>query len=61
MAWLNLADSYLAVATNGAVFEAGEGRFLEIRNRLKQGHPEDVRIKKMAARPGRLPGGLGDL
>lgn len=50
MAWLNLPDSYLAVATNGAVFEAGEGRFLEIRNRLKQGHPEDVRIKKMAAR-----------
>lgn len=50
MEWLNLPDSYLAVATNGEIFESGDGAFLEIRNRLKQGHPEDVRIKKMVAR-----------
>lgn len=50
MEWLNLPDSYLAVATNGAVFQEGIGSFLEVRGRLKAGHPEDVRIKKMVAR-----------
>ena len=50
MDWLSLPDSYLAVATNGEIFQAGSGTFLEVRNRLKAGHPEDVRIKKMAAR-----------
>ena len=50
MEWLNLPDSYLAVATNGAVFQEGSGSFLEVRGRLKAGHPEDVRIKKMVAR-----------
>lgn len=50
MEWLNLPDSYLAVATNGEIFQAGSGTFLEVRNRLKAGHPEDVRIKKMVAR-----------
>ena len=50
MEWLNLPDSYLAVATNGAVFQEGIGSFLEVRGRLKAVHPEDVRIKKMVAR-----------
>ena len=50
MEWLNLPDSYLAVATNGEIFQEGSGSFLEVRNRLKAGHPEDVRIKKMVAR-----------
>ena len=48
--WLNLPDSYLAVAVNGKIFQEGSGSFLEVRNRLKAGHPEDVRIKKMVAR-----------
>lgn len=50
MEWLNLPDSYLAVATNGEIFQEGNGSFLSVRNRLKAGHPEDVRIKKMVAR-----------
>lgn len=50
MEWMNLPDSYLAVATNGEIFQEGKGSFLEVRNRLKAGHPEDVRIKKMVAR-----------
>ena len=50
MEWLNLPDSYLAVAANGEIFQEGRGSFLEVRNRLKAGHPEDVRIKKMVAR-----------
>ena len=48
--WLNLPDSYLAVAVNGKIFQEGSGSFLEVRNRLKAGHPEEVRIKKMVAR-----------
>lgn len=48
--WLNLPDSYLAVAVNGKIFQEGSGSFLEVRNRLKAGHPEDVRIKKIVAR-----------
>lgn len=50
MDWMRLPDSYLAVVTNEKIFEAGSGTFLEVRNRLKAGHPEDVRIKKMVAR-----------
>ena len=50
MEWLNLPDSYLAVAVNGCIFKEGSGSFLEVRSRLKAGHPEDVRIKKMVAR-----------
>lgn len=50
MEWLNLPDSYLAVAANGCIFKEGSGSFLEVRSRLKAGHPEDVRIKKMVAR-----------
>ena len=54
MLWLRLPESYLAVAVNGEVFEDGlraeEGSFSRIREKLQEGYPEDVRIKKMVAR-----------
>lgn len=48
--WMNLPESYLAVAVNGEVFRDDEGSFTRIRSELQKGYPEDVRIKKMVAR-----------
>lgn len=48
--WLLLPEHYLAVATNGQVFEDNLGKFTEIRNRLLEYYPEDVRLKKISAR-----------
>lgn len=48
--WLYLPSSYLATATNGEVFEDPLGRFTSIRNKLKDGYPRDVLLKKIAAR-----------
>jgi hypothetical protein len=48
--WLRLPETYLAVATNGLVFEDGNGAFSEIRKKLLDFYPEDVRRKKIAAR-----------
>lgn len=48
--WLRIPETYLAVATNGEVFEDGLGVFTDIRNGLLGYYPEDVRRKKIAAR-----------
>ena len=45
--WLSHA---LAEATNGAVFRDDQGLFTSIRETLLNGMPEDVRLKKLAAR-----------
>ena len=48
--WLNLPSHALAEATNGAVWRDDQGLFSEIRLQLLHGMPEDVRLKKLAAR-----------
>lgn len=50
MDWLSVPESRLATVTNGEVFTDPLGRFTEIRNKLKAFYPEDIRLKKMAAR-----------
>lgn len=48
--WLIIPEHYLAVATNGSVFEDNLGVFTGIREELLEYYPEDVRLKKIAAR-----------
>lgn len=48
--WMRLPETALCMATNGKVFEDPLGEFSEIRKALLGYYPEDVRIKKMAAR-----------
>ena len=48
--WLYLPSHALAEATNGEVFFDGLGEFSRIRETIKNGMPEDVRRKKLAAR-----------
>lgn len=48
--WLYIPESYLATATNGKVFVDNLGEFSDIRGKLQNFYPEDVRIKKIAAR-----------
>ena len=48
--WLALQDENLATATNGEVFEDRLGLFSRIREGLLAYYPEDVRLKKIAAR-----------
>ena len=48
--WLSLPSHALAEATNGAVFRDDLGEFTAIRETLLHGMPEDVRMKKLAAR-----------
>lgn len=50
MRWLYLPENKLATAVNGEVFEDNLGIFTDIRNSLASYYPEDVRIKKIAAR-----------
>jgi len=50
MGWLHLPESALAAATNGEVFADPLGEFSLIRERLLHFYPEDVRLKKIAAR-----------
>ena len=50
MEWLYTPEYSLACAVNGEVFRDDLGEFSSIRNVLKQGYPEDVRLKKLAAR-----------
>lgn len=47
--WLSIPDFYLAEATNGKVFYDPSGKFSEIRDRIKYGCPEDVRLKKLSS------------
>lgn len=48
--WRRIPESYLAAATNGEVFWDPYGEFTETRNYLLAFYPEDVRLKKIAAR-----------
>lgn len=48
--WLALPSHALAEATNGEVFRDDQGLFSSIRETIKTGMPEDVRLKKLAAR-----------
>ena len=48
--WLFLPEEKLAAAVSGEVFMDGPGMFSRIREALLSYYPEDVRIKKIAAR-----------
>ena len=48
--WLFLPEEKLAAVTAGEVFYDGSGEFSKVRNALLEYYPEDVRIKKIAAR-----------
>ncbi|NLL75988.1 MAG: DUF4037 domain-containing protein [Clostridiales bacterium] len=48
--WLRIPESALCMAVNGKVFADPLGKFSEIRKKLLEFYPEDVRIKKIAAR-----------
>lgn len=48
--WMRLEETALCTATNGEVFEDPLGEFSRIRSGLLSYYPEDVRIKKIAAR-----------
>lgn len=48
--WLFTPENQLAAAVNGEVFRDDVGLFSEIRQELKKFYPEDVRLKKIAAR-----------
>jgi hypothetical protein len=48
--WMNIPDYALAEALNGKVFLDDHGEFSAIRQGLRTGMPEDVRLKKIAAR-----------
>lgn len=46
--WLAVPSHHLAVASGGRVFADPYGAFSETWNELRQGYPEDIRIKKLA-------------
>ena len=48
--WRSLPETHLATATNGRVFADPVGEFTAFREGLLAFYPEDVRLKKMAAR-----------
>ena len=48
--WRRVLEAYLATATNGTVFADPLGRFSAVREKLLAFYPEDVRLKKLAAR-----------
>lgn len=48
--WMWIPETRLCTAVNGKVFVDCLGEFSRIRNRLLSFYPEDVRIKKLAAR-----------
>ena len=47
--WLYLPAQALAEAVNGEVFYDPLGKFTGIRNKIKAGMPEDVRLKRIAS------------
>lgn len=47
--WMSVPDFYLAEATNGEIFSDPLGEFTKIREQLKNGRPQDVRLKKLAS------------
>lgn len=48
--WLYTPEHSLAAAVNGCVFRDDLGEFSRIKNEIKNGMPEDIRLKKLAAR-----------
>lgn len=48
--WLSLPEYALSTVVNGKIFRDDLGIFTSIRSIYEQGFPEDVRLKKMAAR-----------
>jgi len=48
--WMIVPESALAAATNGRVFYDPLGAFSAVRDRLLEFYPDDVRLKKIAAR-----------
>lgn len=46
--WLAVPSHHLAVASDGRVFADPYGAFSETWNELRQGYPEDIRLKKLA-------------
>lgn len=48
--WLVVPDDAFAAVTNGKVFHDPLGEFSKIRKALLEHYPEDVRLKKLAAR-----------
>jgi len=48
--WRSLPETYLAAATNGKVFVDPLGEFTAFRAGLLAFYPEDIRLKKLAAR-----------
>lgn len=48
--WIRIPEQYLAVATNGRIFEDKLGAFSAIRKQLLAFYPEDVRKKKIATK-----------
>ncbi len=52
--WRRVPESYLAVATNGEIFHDPMGEFSRIRDHLLDYYPEDIRLKKLAARCARM-------
>lgn len=48
--WLKIPEVNLAAATNGQVFRDPLGEFTVFRDKLKGFYPEDIRLKKIAAR-----------
>lgn len=43
-------ENALSTVTNGEVFFDHYGKFTKIREELQKGYPEDIRLKKIAAR-----------
>ncbi|MDR2356269.1 MAG: DUF4037 domain-containing protein [Clostridiales Family XIII bacterium] len=52
--WRNIPEHFLSAAVSGAVFEDELGAFGAIRKRLLEFYPEDIRLKKLAARAARM-------
>ncbi len=48
--WLHIPDYAFAETLNGAIFRDGPGLLTSIRVQIHSGMPEDVRLKKIAAR-----------
>lgn len=47
--WIAIPDHYLAEAVNGEVFADPLGEFSAIREKIRNGMPEDVRLKKLGS------------
>jgi len=48
--WRSIPEYHLCSCTNGAVFMDNDGEFSALRQNLLQYYPDDVRLKKIAAR-----------